>query len=87
VFGDWVVWSDFRNAMFPAPTANFTDRSEIFAYHIPTRRIVPVLTGHIQSGISHFFDDGRLTVQCRDDMMWNRFTRAVSIPMPSLPDD
>lgn len=88
VFGDWVTYADFRNAMNPAPAANFTDRMELFGYHIPTGRTVPVLTGEVTVGLSRFFDDGRVTVECRDVGHWDGgLFRVVSVPVPSVPDE
>lgn len=87
VYGDWVTYADFRNAMEPAPGANFTDRMELLGYHIPTGRTVPVLTGEVTVSLSRFFDDGRVTVACRNTGQWNGgIFRTVSLPAPTAPN-
>lgn len=45
VEGDWIVWSDFRDAEAPNPPLMFTDRMDLYAYNLRTGRETRVLTG------------------------------------------
>lgn len=38
VSGEWVVWSDFRNAMVRNPAQSFTDRMDLYAFNLRTGR-------------------------------------------------
>ncbi|MFO0561313.1 MAG: hypothetical protein U0269_25065 [Polyangiales bacterium] len=64
--GDWVLWSDFRNAREPNPPRWFTDRMELWGYHIPTGITEPIVQGAIQLDLSHDYGDGVITANCRD---------------------
>lgn len=90
IVGDWIVWSDFRNALDPNPAQWFATRMELFGYHIPTGQTVPVLTGDIQSDLVEDLDDGVLTVSCRDSPMSvdaQQPLRTIGIPLPTVASD
>jgi len=38
VSGDWVVWSDFRDAATPNPSTRFSDRMDLYALNLRTGR-------------------------------------------------
>ncbi|MDP3273686.1 MAG: hypothetical protein Q8Q09_00725 [Deltaproteobacteria bacterium] len=86
VEGDWVTYSDFRNARDPSPTAGFTDVMEILGYHIPTGRTVPILTGVLQAGFTRMFGDGLVHVKCQEQVPTRQFY-PIALPLPSLRDE
>lgn len=46
VSGDWVVWSDFRNARAPNPAQSFSDRMDLYAFNLRTNREYVLYEGH-----------------------------------------
>lgn len=82
IVGDWVLWADFRNAVNPNQRFRFTDRMELYGYHIPTGVTQPVLEGNIRVGLSRGFDDGQIRVNCSDDASGN-LPLAIALPIPT----
>ncbi len=81
VVGDWVLWSDHRNALNPNPGARYTDRMELYGYHIPTGVTQPLLEGFVQVSLSRGFGDGLIRVNCIDAGSGN-LPIAIALPMP-----
>ena len=81
IVGDWVLWADFRNAQSPNQRFRFTDRMELYGYHIPTGVTQPVLEGFIQVGLSRGFGDGMIRVNCIDAGS-GAIASALALPMP-----
>jgi len=38
ISGDWVAWSDFRDAATPNPSTSFSDRMDLYAFNLRTGR-------------------------------------------------
>ncbi len=47
VIGDWIVWTDFRNAVRPVSANWSTDRQDIYGYHLPSQREHLLIQGGI----------------------------------------
>lgn len=83
IVGDWVLWSDFRNSRNPNPGAWFTERMELYGYHIPSGTTQPLLEGNIQVEKTRSFDDGMISAICVD-VGGRQPSRAISLPIPTL---
>ncbi len=85
VSGDWIVWADQRNSGLPNtyPVAgNVPLYLEVYGYHIPTGREVPLVTGRNMLG-AIALQRGELWYNC--SILSPRADGVYRMPMPAMP--